>query len=123
MAGLARLCKLYGSMVIQGKTFVWDYAEDRAVPQEEMPRGSERHKASERARYGMKEDDMDTLGDAFPAEVARVRVLLGEYQKLGSAGRFGIAVILQALQEADNALMHQDTVAMVRIYAKLKGIQ
>ena len=123
MAGLARLCKLYGSMVIQGKRLGWDYAADTAVPEEEMPLGGMRHAASERAKWQRSEESMDALADAFPAEVARVRELLGEYQKLGSAGRFGVTVILQALQEADNALMHQDTVAMVRIYAKLKGIQ
>lgn len=56
MGGLARICKLYGSMVVQGKdgkkiTWVWDYANDKPVHDTEMPFGSERHMASERARY------------------------------------------------------------------------
>lgn len=56
MAGLARICKMYGSMVVKGNdgkkiTWVWDYANDKPVPESEMPFGSERHKASERAKY------------------------------------------------------------------------
>lgn len=51
MSGLQRICKLYGSMVIQGRTWLWDYVADEAVPENEMPFGSERHKASERARW------------------------------------------------------------------------
>ena len=51
MAGLARICKLYGSMEINGKKYVWDYATDKAVPTEEMPTGSDRWKESERARW------------------------------------------------------------------------
>ena len=39
MAGLARICKLYGAMVINGQRFVWDYATDRAVPEHEMTAG------------------------------------------------------------------------------------
>lgn len=33
----------------------WDYAQDCAVPEEEMPEGSERDKASERAKWAGKE--------------------------------------------------------------------
>lgn len=51
MGGLARMCKAYGAMVINGKRFVWDYVADKAVPEDEMPDGSERWKESERARW------------------------------------------------------------------------
>lgn len=51
MAGLARLCKMYGAIVVNGKRFVWDYATDEAVPDGDMPRGSDRWKASERAKW------------------------------------------------------------------------
>ena len=51
MAGLARIAKLYGSIVVNGEKFVWDYIADKAVPEAEMPFGSERHKFSERARF------------------------------------------------------------------------
>ena len=51
MGGLARLCKLYGAMVVNGTRYVWDYAADAAVPESEMPEGSERWQASERAKW------------------------------------------------------------------------
>ena len=51
MAGLARICKMYGSMIINGQRMVWDYASDKAVPEEEMPDGSDRWKASEKIRW------------------------------------------------------------------------
>lgn len=36
MSGLKRLCKMYGRMKIQGVMYVWDYAQDKAVPESEM---------------------------------------------------------------------------------------
>lgn len=55
MGGLARICKLYGGMKVtaQSKTvnYVWDYVADEAVPDTEMPVGSERWQASERKRW------------------------------------------------------------------------
>lgn len=55
MGGLARICKMYGGMTVSdGKTtikYVWDYAADKAVDGKEMPIGSERWKASERAKW------------------------------------------------------------------------
>lgn len=32
MNGLARICKMYGSIVISGQRFVWDYKRDKPVP-------------------------------------------------------------------------------------------
>ena len=55
MGGLRRICKAYGGMTVSsgGKTIhhVWDYANDEPVPDTEMPFGSDRHKASEKARW------------------------------------------------------------------------
>ena len=51
MAGLRKICKLYGSMTVNGQEFVWDYANDEPVPKSEMPHGSERHARSERAKW------------------------------------------------------------------------
>lgn len=55
MGGLARICKVYGGLkvIVEDKTveWVWDYAQDKAVKREDMPVGSERHKASERAKW------------------------------------------------------------------------
>lgn len=49
--GLARLCQLYGAMTIQGMRYVWDHAAGEAVPESEMPDGSERWMASEKAKW------------------------------------------------------------------------
>lgn len=51
MAGLRRICKMYGGMTIQGIKWVWDYEADEPVKESEMPIGSERWKKSERAKY------------------------------------------------------------------------
>lgn len=50
MSGIARIAKTYGSIIIQGKRYVWDYVADEAVPENEMPAGSKRWKDSERRR-------------------------------------------------------------------------
>jgi hypothetical protein len=49
MGGLRRIAKAYGGIVINGSQYVWDYAADEPVRAEEMPLGSDRWKASERA--------------------------------------------------------------------------
>lgn len=55
MSGLRRICKLYGGMTVNTRAgtirYVWDYAKDEPVTEREMPFGSDRHKASERARW------------------------------------------------------------------------
>lgn len=56
MGGLARILKGYGRMTVSdGKStvkWVWDYARDEPAKEEDMPVGSERWKASERAKWG-----------------------------------------------------------------------
>jgi hypothetical protein len=53
MAGLSRLCKLYGSFTVKsgGKTvtWVWDYVNDRPRLQTEMTKGE--WEASEKEKY------------------------------------------------------------------------
>lgn len=51
MSGLRRIAKIYGGMTINGVRWLWDYAADGPVREEEMPVGSERWKASERAKW------------------------------------------------------------------------
>lgn len=51
MGGLARICKRYGRMRVNGVMMVWDYVADVAVRESEMPEGSERWMASERKRW------------------------------------------------------------------------
>ena len=63
-----------------------------------------------------------TLADALPAEMARVRVVLGHYKELGNVGAIGAAFIEQDLREADHAVMSGDIVAMLRSLEILKGV-
>jgi len=54
MAGLAKICKIYGSMTVTGTdgkrvVWVWDYANDKARLKSEMTK--EEIMASERAKY------------------------------------------------------------------------
>lgn len=63
MAGLRRIAKFYGGMVINGVRFVWDYAADEPVRETEMPIGSDRHKTSERAKYALSSDARDGQGE------------------------------------------------------------
>lgn len=51
MSGLRRICKAYGQMQVGNTLWLWDYAADEPVTADEMPIGSERWKASERARF------------------------------------------------------------------------
>jgi len=69
-----------------------------------------------------KESDMETLADALPKEIARVREALGHYKEIGPAGVFGAAMIEQDLRPADAAVMSGDVVAMLRAYKALQEI-
>lgn len=51
MAGLKRIAKIYGEIVIQGVRHVYDYVSDECVPESEMPTGGERWKASEKKKW------------------------------------------------------------------------
>lgn len=64
----------------------------------------------------------ETLADALPREMARVREVLGHYREIGPAGRFGAAMIEQDLRAADRAVMSGDVVAMLRSLKTLQGI-
>ena len=64
----------------------------------------------------------ESLGDALPKEIARVRKVLGHYKEIGPAGMFGAAMIEQSLQKADNAIVSGDIAAMITAYRDLQGI-
>lgn len=51
LSGLQRICKLYGRLQVGDTMMVWDYAKDEAVPESGMKPGSERWKASEKAKW------------------------------------------------------------------------
>lgn len=63
---------------------------------------------------------MDTLGDDFPKQQARLRELLGLYKEIGPAGMFGAAMIEQTLRKADAAAVSGDVVAMLSVYQEMK---
>ena len=65
----------------------------------------------------------DTLGDAFPKEQARLRVLLGYGKEIGPAGAFYCAVIEDVLRRADKAAIEGDTVAMIGIFKEMQEIK
>jgi hypothetical protein len=64
----------------------------------------------------------ETLADALPKEMARVRKVLGYYKEIGPAGAIGAMFIEQDLQAADRAVMSGDVVAMVQALETLRGI-
>ena len=66
--------------------------------------------------------EVQTLADALPKEMARVREVLGHYREIGPAGMIGAAFIEQDLRAADKAVMSGDVVAMLRSLETLRGI-
>ena len=66
----------------------------------------------------------DTLVDALPKEMARVREVLGHYKALGNpAGIFGAMMIEKSLQKAGWAVVSGDVVAMIAAYKDLQTIE
>lgn len=51
LAGLERICKLFGRMKCGSTMMVWDYANEMAVPESEMPQGGRRWSISEKAKW------------------------------------------------------------------------
>ena len=71
----------------------------------------------------MKEETL-SLGEALPAEMARVRdEVLSAYLAIGQAGAFGAAMIRVDLDAAAKALAEGDVVEMIRCYQVLKEKQ
>lgn len=63
----------------------------------------------------------DTLGDALPREMARVRdEIMPAYQEIGPAGQFGLAMMRTELDQAAKAMAEGDVAAMLRAHATLK---
>ena len=66
----------------------------------------------------------DSLGEALPREMARVRdVVIPAYLETGAGGSFAAALMRADLDLAAKAMIEGDIVAMVRIYQKLKAWQ
>lgn len=64
----------------------------------------------------------DTLGDALPREMTRVRdAVLPVYQEIGPAGGFAVAMMRRSLDFATRALAEGDVTAMLIAFEELKG--
>jgi len=67
---------------------------------------------------------IDTLGDALPREIARVRdEVLPVYLEIGPPGRFAVAMMRVVLNQASKAMIKGDVVEMIRVYEELKGFK
>jgi hypothetical protein len=63
-----------------------------------------------------------TLGDALPAEMARVRDnVMPAYIEIGAPGIFALTMMRADLDAAAKALAEGDVVEMIRVYESLKG--
>lgn len=63
----------------------------------------------------------DTLGDALPREMARVRdEVLPAYVQIGAAGEIAATLMRLDLDRAAQAMAAGDTVAMIALYQSLK---
>lgn len=66
-------------------------------------------------------NQINTLGDAFPQQLARVRELLTMYQALPiQSGWFGVAALKNVIDRAERAQADGDVVAMLRLYEEMK---
>ena len=68
-------------------------------------------------------EQTETLADALPKEMARVREVLGHYREIGPIGTFAATLTERDLRQADEAVMHGDVVQMLRSLATLRGIK
>jgi hypothetical protein len=64
----------------------------------------------------------ETLGEALPKEMARVRELLPMYDAIPT-GIFAATMMRADLDAAAKAMAEGDVVAMLRVYESLKGFQ
>ncbi len=67
-------------------------------------------------------ETIDTLGDALPREMARVRELLPLYDAIPT-GVFAARMMRADLDRAAHALASGDTVEMLQVYESLKGFK
>lgn len=67
---------------------------------------------------------VDTLGDALPREMARVRdQVMPAYIEIGPVGALALAMMRADLDRAAKALAEGDIVEMIRVYNSLKDYQ
>ena len=67
---------------------------------------------------------IETLGDALPKEMARVRdEVMPAYIAIGRPGEFALAMMRADLDAASKAMIEGDTVKMIQVYESLKGYE
>lgn len=65
--------------------------------------------------------EMDTLGEALPREMARVRdKVMPVYIEIGPAGSFALSFMRHDLDKAARALAEGDLIGMIEAYKALK---
>ena len=65
---------------------------------------------------------IDTVGDALPREMARVRdVILPEFDAIGAPGALAAMMMRQSLDRAAKAMAEGDTVEMIRCLEDLRS--
>lgn len=62
----------------------------------------------------------DTLADALPREMKRVRELIPIYTSVPN-GSFAIAMMNEALSRAEKSMAEDDVLRMLAAYVELKG--
>lgn len=66
-------------------------------------------------------DESISLGEALPKEITRVRdTVLPAYVEIGNSGAWAAANMRADLDAASKAMIEGDTIAMLRIYKRLK---
>jgi len=69
-------------------------------------------------------DQIETLGDALPKEMARVRdEIMPPYRDIGAAGAIALKMMQMDLDTAAKAMIEGDCVTMVQVYERLKGYE
>lgn len=64
----------------------------------------------------------ETVGDALPKEMARIRdVVMPAYQAIGPTGVFALTMMRRDLDAAAKAMAERDVVAMIRCLQDLRS--
>lgn len=61
----------------------------------------------------------ESLAEAYPKELNRVKELLIEYEKIPT-GTFGAAMLRILIDKSEKALQEQDTVLMIQCFKEMK---
>jgi hypothetical protein len=64
-----------------------------------------------------------TVGDDYPRQQARVRMIRDHAQEIGPAGAFLVAICDDVLRRADAAAIGGDVVAIMRVYQEMREMK